>query len=210
MGYIMLLFTYLIIGVEAIAQRLKRKIEEAFLKAKKVKGITLWDNLYYTPGHIWLKREKGKTTKIGIDDLVAKLIVKADGVVFPEKGKSIKSGEKAIKILLENETISIPVPVSGKVLSVNRALERDPYRITRDPFGAGWIIKMSAENGEFKNLLTGEKAEKWMEREIENLNSMLSTEAGITAADGGEISSRGLRRIDKEKRVEIIKKFLKA
>jgi glycine cleavage system H protein len=210
MGYIMILLSYLIIGFEAIIQRVTRKIKEGLLRVKKVNGITLWDDLYYTPGHVWLKREKGKTAKIGIDDLVAKLIGKADAVVFPEKGKSIKGGERAIKILLENEALSIPVPVSGKVLSVNRALERDPYRITRDPFGAGWIIKVSAENGEFKNFITGKNAEKWMTKEIESLNSMLSTEAGITAADGGEISSRGLRRIEKEKRVEIIRKFLKA
>src|SRR5437868_6584450 len=52
-------------------------------------------------------------------------------------------------------------PVAGTVTEVNPALEGDPALVNRDPYGAGWMIKLRVKNpGEIDQLLTGEAYQK--------------------------------------------------
>jgi glycine cleavage system H protein len=52
-------------------------------------------------------------------------------------------------------------PVNGEVSEINEKLEDDPTRITTDPYGKGWVIKIKVEPGTtLDHLLTLEQYEK--------------------------------------------------
>ena len=47
------------------------------------------------------------------------------------------------------------MPVSGKVLEVNKALDANPEKVNSDPYGDGWMIKMELKNAaDAANLLS--------------------------------------------------------
>jgi glycine cleavage system H protein len=52
-------------------------------------------------------------------------------------------------------------PLAGTVTEVNKALEGDPALVNRDPYSAGWMIKLRAKNtAELDQLLTSEAYKK--------------------------------------------------
>ena len=40
------------------------------------------------------------------------------------------------------------MPVSGKVIEFNEALEEDPEKVNNEPYGEGWMIKIEMSNPE--------------------------------------------------------------
>ncbi|HEY2475766.1 MAG TPA: glycine cleavage system protein H, partial [Candidatus Cybelea sp.] len=51
-------------------------------------------------------------------------------------------------------------PVSGEVIEINGALENDPAAVNREPYGAGWLIKVRLrDRGETTNLLSPDEYE---------------------------------------------------
>ncbi|MCK5823252.1 MAG: glycine cleavage system protein GcvH, partial [Bacteroidales bacterium] len=60
------------------------------------------------------------------------------------------------------KTVSdIFMPISGKILEVNPKLEENPEVVNKDPYGDGWLIKISVDDAsELDELLTPEKYEE--------------------------------------------------
>jgi glycine cleavage system H protein len=57
-------------------------------------------------------------------------------------------------------------PVNGKVVTINDKLIEDPAKISSDPYGKGWLIKIKCEPGtKLDHLLTLEKYQKQIESE---------------------------------------------
>jgi glycine cleavage system H protein len=52
-------------------------------------------------------------------------------------------------------------PIAGTVVEINGALEGDPAVVNRDPYGAGWMIKLRVQNpAELKDLLSADQYSK--------------------------------------------------
>jgi glycine cleavage system H protein len=47
------------------------------------------------------------------------------------------------------------MPVSGEVVEVNQALDQDPALVNRDPYGAGWMVKVRITDPDQLDLLLG-------------------------------------------------------
>ena len=112
------------------------------------------ENLRYTKEHEWVRVE-GDTGTIGITahaqnelgDIVYVDLPKAGAVV--QQGKTIGSVE-SVKAVSD-----IFTPVSGEVVEVNGSLAESPETLNKDPYGAGWLVKIKlSESGEAAKLLT--------------------------------------------------------
>jgi glycine cleavage system H protein len=60
--------------------------------------------------------------------------------------------------------------VAGRVVIVNDAVLADPSLVERDPYGAGWLVELEADDpaGEFGRLVSGEVAvAAWFAAEVE-------------------------------------------
>ena len=56
------------------------------------------------------------------------------------------------------------MPVGGEVLEVNPALEAAPELVNKDPYGAGWLIKITVPNpAELDELLTAAQYQAMLE-----------------------------------------------
>ena len=153
-------------------------------------------SLFYHPEHCWVKVENCETAKIGIDDLLTRLIAKVKVIILPEVGTFITQGDCFAHIIQEDHILPVTAPLAGVVQTVNPRLKNEPELVTGDPRGAGWLITIKPDHleGDLKNLLFGREALCWyqgQEKEIvvrsDSLLRQDLHELGPTLQDGGVV-----------------------
>lgn len=82
-------------------------------------------------------------------------------VELPKSGTTVTAG-KSFGVVESVKSVSeLYAPVSGTVVEVNAALEQEPERINKDPYGSGWILKIRVSDAaELQKLLSAEAYEK--------------------------------------------------
>lgn len=99
----------------------------------------------YSKTHEWVKIQ-GTEATIGITDHAQKALGDITFVDFPKIGATIKAAVSCGVIESVKAASDLFSPVSGKVAAVNAALEAAPEKINTDPYGDGWIFRLSAVN----------------------------------------------------------------
>jgi len=100
------------------------------------------DDLRYTKEHEWLRLE-GNDGVVGITDFAQDSLGDVVFVELPAVGATIAQGQ-TFGVVESNKTVSdLFAPVSGRVTAVNQVLRDEPERVNRDPYGAGWMIRIA-------------------------------------------------------------------
>jgi glycine cleavage system H lipoate-binding protein len=151
-----------------------------------VAGFSLPDNLRYHPGHTWALSESPELVRVGIDDFAAKLTGTATQIDIPERGQWIRQGQRIIAMHHDGREINLVSPIEGTVVDINRKAIDDPALAQKDPYGDGWLIAVNAPDAQtnFRNLLGGSVARRWMDEAAARLRS-IAVPAGAVAQDGG-------------------------
>jgi glycine cleavage system H protein len=113
-------------------------------------------DLLYTPEHEYVRRTADPAVvEVGITDYAQGELGDIVFVELPKSGAdfsrmSVFGTVEAVKAVSE-----LFCPVSAKVVESNAALEGDPALINRDPYGAGWMVRLRlTDPGELTQLLT--------------------------------------------------------
>jgi len=129
------------------------------------------DRRYYSRkgAHLWVRRERGGLVKIGMDSFLTEnagflnyISIEAKGEV--RQGRSLGNFESAKFVS------KLYSPVSGRIVSVNPEVMKDPRRINRDPYNS-WIVALKpgdlAKELLSPDLLGDEKElRRWIEEEM--------------------------------------------
>jgi len=117
------------------------------------------ENLKYTQSHEWVLVE-GNIATVGITDHAQSEL---GDVVFVDISSSlteVKKGEVFGTIEAVKTVADIYAPVSGKVVEINTSINDNPEVVNKDPYGAGWLIKIEMSNPEELNDLLDANAYK--------------------------------------------------
>ncbi|MDO9375165.1 MAG: glycine cleavage system protein GcvH [Bacteroidota bacterium] len=113
-------------------------------------------NFQYTKEHEWISLE-GNVATIGITDFAQGELGDIVYVDIASKGKALTADEVFGTVEAVKTVSDLFLPVSGTITEVNAALEAQPELVNSDPYGAGWMIKMTVDNPEdVAALLTAE------------------------------------------------------
>ncbi|KHE42708.1 MULTISPECIES: glycine cleavage system protein GcvH [Rikenellaceae] len=102
-------------------------------------------NLKYSNDHEWVRVE-GNEAFVGITDFAQGQLGDIVFVDVPTVGESLGQNEVFGSIEAVKTVSDAFLPVSGEILEFNEALENDPALVNKDPYGAGWIIKVNMAN----------------------------------------------------------------
>lgn len=103
------------------------------------------DNLRYTKDHEWIKLE-GNTATIGITDFAQRELGDIVYVEVETVGKTLMA-EAVFGTVEAVKTVSdLYLPVSGTINEVNPALANSPELVNSDPYGEGWMVKMTVNS----------------------------------------------------------------
>ena len=113
------------------------------------------EELRYTKEHEWIRVE-GDLVVIGVTDYAQNALTDVVWVELPELGAVVGSMDSFASVESVKSVSEIYAPISGEVIEINGALEDAPELINEDPYGKGWICKMSiSDNSELAALLDG-------------------------------------------------------
>lgn len=116
--------------------------------------------LRYMPSHEWARLE-GDTVTVGISHHAVKELSDLVYIELPEKGRKLTQGEPFGEIESVKAVSELFSPVDGEVVAVNEVLADKLDGVTKEPYGAGWMIKVKASDPkQLDSLLTAEAYEK--------------------------------------------------
>lgn len=104
-------------------------------------------NLKYTKDHEWILLE-GNTASIGITAFAQSELGDIVYVDISSKGKTLQANEVFGTVEAVKTVSDLYMPISGTIAEVNPALEANPELVNSDPYGEGWMVKVTVSNPE--------------------------------------------------------------
>ncbi len=121
------------------------------------------EGLKYTREHEWVKIE-GDVAIVGITEYAQGELGDIVFVELPPIGKAVKQMEPFGTIEAVKAVSEMFSPLSGVIKETNMNLEKDSTVINKDPYNAGWIIKIAKfDSSEVKALLDAASYRKLLE-----------------------------------------------
>ena len=113
-------------------------------------------NLRYTKEHEWIRAE-GNEAYVGITDYAQSELGEIVFVDINTEGETLAQEEVFGSVEAVKTVSDLNMPVSGEVLEINETINDQPELVNNDPYGEGWMIKISVANPEeLNNLLDAE------------------------------------------------------
>jgi len=113
-------------------------------------------DLKYTKDHEWIKIE-GKTATIGITHFAQSELGDIVYVDVDTLNETIEKDEVFGSVEAVKTVSDLFMPISGEVIEFNEALGDEPEKVNKDPYGEGWMIKISISDGsQIDELLSAE------------------------------------------------------
>ena len=117
-------------------------------------------NLRYTSEHEWIRVE-GNEAFVGITDYAQSELGEIVFVDVNTVGETVAQGEVFGSVEAVKTVSDLNMPVSGEVLEFNEALNDQPELVNNDPYGEGWMVKITVSDpAELDNLLDAAGYEK--------------------------------------------------
>lgn len=112
------------------------------------------DDRLYHPDALWLQLLADDEARVGINDFAQTSLGEVMFIDLPRAGILLRAGASFGTIESGKVVSDLIAPASGSVLEVNQQARDEPGLVNRDPYGAGWLlrIRLSAPD-EIRNLL---------------------------------------------------------
>lgn len=102
-------------------------------------------DLRYTKDHEWIKLE-GNVATIGITDFAQRELGDIVYVEVETVGQPLEAGAVFGTVEAVKTVSDLFLPVSGTITELNPALNGAPESVNNDPYGEGWMIKMTVND----------------------------------------------------------------
>jgi glycine cleavage system H protein len=104
-------------------------------------------DLRYTPSHEWVRQEPNGEITLGVTDHAQEAL---GDLVYAETypvGKRLEVGDPCAVVESVKAASDVYAPVPGTLVAGNPVLAKTPEVINRDPYGAGWLVRIRMESG---------------------------------------------------------------
>ena len=144
--------------------------------------ISLPKGLFVSRGHVWIKVLPKGEVKIGLDDFCPKLITKIDRIKLQNPGDRVNNNGGMCTIYQGEKKVTFFSPLDGIIQEVNIELLKNPKIICHDPFGKGWVYRVSPSL-EISYLVERKKMDKeildWEHREMDRLANFILSDSSL-------------------------------
>ncbi len=120
-------------------------------------------NLFYATSHEWARAEDNVVV-VGISDYAQEQLGEVVYVELPEPGTGVDAGEELGTLESVKAVAEFSSPVAGEVVEVNERLADEPNLVNEDPYGEGWLVKITGSI-EGDDLLDAEAYQQVLEEE---------------------------------------------
>ena len=103
------------------------------------------EDLLFSPTHEWAHvatEGNAKIATVGISAFAVEQLTDLVYMQLPDVGRQVNAGGEFGEVESVKAVSSLYSPVYGEIVAVNSALPNQLETLNRDPYGAGWIIKV--------------------------------------------------------------------
>lgn len=100
----------------------------------------------FAKSHEWVRSDEGGVATVGISAYAVEALTDLVFMQLPAVGRRVKAGESIGEIESVKAVSDIYAPVSGEIVEVNGGLPDRLETLGKDPFGAGWIVKIRPDD----------------------------------------------------------------
>lgn len=101
------------------------------------------ENLHYTKEHEWIRMENDNTAVIGITDFAQKELGDIVYIEVETIGKTLSEGAVFGSVEAVKTVSDLYLPLAGTIIMLNPVLADAPDLVNSDPYGEGWMVKMT-------------------------------------------------------------------
>jgi len=141
----------------------------------QIDDYTFPEELYYHKEHLWARVENNLVT-VGPTDFTQKMAGTIKRIATLEEDDEVRQDKPFGTISSGKWTGKLYSPISGEIAEVNEDVEDNPKICNDDPYGKGWIIKISPSNldKDLSNLMKlGPEFETWIKKEIQEKKALI-------------------------------------
>lgn len=210
----------LCIGIELLRDRAKQRSAVPAAGQIPADRFLLPKGYFISKAHTWVELTFAGEARIGVDDFAQKVIGTIERIEIVPLGSEIKKGDSLMTVYHGSRMLSIPAPITGKVLTVNESLIDSPNRLHQDPYLAGWVVVVAPKNisSELHFLIIADEAAKWLRKEVSRFRDFIKAQsqigvpapAGVTMLDGGAPLNGVLEQFNEKTWNAFQQEFLKA
>lgn len=102
-------------------------------------------NLKYTKEHEWISID-GNVATIGITDFAQRELGDIVYIDISSTGKPLSAGDVFGTVEAVKTVSDLFLPAAGTISQVNPLLEANPELVNSDPYGEGWMVKVTLDN----------------------------------------------------------------
>lgn len=131
------------------------------------RDVSFPPDLHYLVEHdVWARVEGDGMATVGITALGIKLSGEIYMCRAKAVGSAVEQGRAVAVVELAKAIVSVKSPVTGTVVAANPLLEATPELVHRDPYGEGWIARLSLHDfiADATRLVSGEAVPDAMAR----------------------------------------------
>jgi len=115
-------------------------------------------DLHYTEDHEWIRIEDDGTATIGITDFAQSELGDIVYVEIDALDTEVATGDVFGTVEAVKTVSELFMPVTGTVTEFNEDLEDAPEQVNDDPYGSGWLIKVTlSDPSQVDGLLSAEQ-----------------------------------------------------
>jgi glycine cleavage system H protein len=182
--------------IDALVRRAQKgKVEPAKVYApvvaKRAPGFPL--GYFFAPGHLWVNLRPSGRVQLGLDELMGRLIGKANAIQLKKPGENVRKGDLLVSLVQGDKTIHIPSPIDGTIEQSNYELEDSPEEFVENPYTKGWFYLINPTNlaQDLRDFAVADQTKTWWSKELNRLREFVQNHlpqpalAGLTLMDGG-------------------------
>lgn len=103
-------------------------------------------DMKFAKTHEWIRPEDGGLATVGISAYAVEALTDLVFMQLPAVGRKVKAGESIGEIESVKAVSDMYAPVSGEIVEVNTALPGQLETLGKDPYGAGWIVRIRPDD----------------------------------------------------------------
>ena len=103
------------------------------------------EDLKYSKDHEWFRKD-GNVATVGITDFAQSELGDIVYVDIETEGEELTKDEVFGTVEAVKTVSDLLMPLSGKIIEINPALESEPELVNSDPYGRGWMIRISIKD----------------------------------------------------------------
>ena len=103
-------------------------------------------DMRFAKTHEWIRPEQGGLATVGISAYAVEALTDLVFMQLPPVGRRVKAGESIGEIESVKAVSDLYAPVSGEIVEVNTALPGSLETLGKDPYGAGWVVRIRPDD----------------------------------------------------------------